>query len=350
MLDLNKHNIPGPPFTMFFGTMKEVLLGRTSVEKYLRNIYDAYERPPFVGIFHIREQILIIKDPEHIKDVFIKDSALFPNRGLNSSLQEEPLKQFLFHANVPVAHIIRSKVSSAFTPSKLKELCHMMLESLERLDNYLEELLSKNNNIINCGNIAARLTADMTGINLMSINMRTLTRENYEENDFLKYTDNACGTYWGTLIKTVMIDICPRLYKWIDYLLSSNSKVTPPFLNFISDIIKYRKKHAIVKADILGLLMELKKNPGKLSEFIGSDVMDEFLRTQMLGFLYAGYETTAATICNTLYELASHPNIQDKLRKKILDTYAKNNGQLQYDDINAISYLNADFKGKHNNI
>lgn len=57
----------------------------------------------------------------------------------------------------------------------------------------------------------------------------------------------------------------------------------------------------------------------------------------------------ASTIRNALYELAFDQNIQNKLRKEIQDMYMKNNGELQYESINSMPYLNAVFKGKYIN-
>ncbi|XP_014470368.1 PREDICTED: cytochrome P450 6B1-like [Dinoponera quadriceps] len=339
-----KRNIPGPQPALFFGTMKNIILGRTILAKYLKSIYDAYEDAPFVGIFNMREPILLIKDPEHIKNVLIKDSALFSSRGLPVYSKAEPWNNFLFFADGPMAHVIRTRMSTIFTPSKIKEIYHTMLESLERLDIYLEESLPRNDHMINCSELGARLTADIIGNNLMGINMTTLTTENFEKNDFIRYSNMTRGTNWSIIVKVIMQKTFPRLYNQIGYYFFNHEEVNNFYVNFLLEIMEYRKKHGIIKPDVVGLLMEIKENPGKLSEITGSDVSNEFLASYIFGFFYAGYETAASTICNTLYELAFHPNIQDKLRKEILDTYAKNNGQLLYDHINTMPYLNAVFK------
>ncbi|XP_011707068.1 PREDICTED: cytochrome P450 6k1-like, partial [Wasmannia auropunctata] len=40
-----------------------------------------------------------------------------------------------------------------------------------------------------------------------------------------------------------------------------------------------------------------------------------------------------------LYELAIHPEMQDRLRKEILDALDKTNGKITYDMIFSLSYL-----------
>lgn len=89
-------------------------------------------------------------------------------------------------------------------------------------------------------------------------------------------------------------------------------------------------------------------NPKQLEHEIDLliDVTDDFLGAQLFGFFYAGYETSALGISNTLYELALNQRVQDKLRDEIQKFFADRNGELQYEDVNAIPYLNAVFKGK----
>lgn len=77
-----------------------------------------------------------------------------------------------------------------------------------------------------------------------------------------------------------------------------------------------------------------------------TDKTGHFYAAHVFGFFTGGFETSAATITNTLYELALNQNIQDKLREEIRNVYAEY-GQLTYDNINSMSYLNAIFKGKY---
>lgn len=48
----------------------------------------------------------------------------------------------------------------------------------------------------------------------------------------------------------------------------------------------------------------------------GMKMDDEQLRAQVFTFLFAGHETTSASMSWTLYELAKQPEIQEKIRKE----------------------------------
>lgn len=72
---------------------------------------------------------------------------------------------------------------------------------------------------------------------------------------------------------------------------------------------------------------------------------DQLFVSQLLMIFFAAFDTSAATIYNTLYELAVNHTIQDRLREEIRNVYAKNNGEITFDDISTMFYLDAISKG-----
>jgi cytochrome P450 family 6 len=67
---------------------------------------------------------------------------------------------------------------------------------------------------------------------------------------------------------------------------------------------------------------------------------------QAFQFLAAGYETSANTLSFALYELALHPDIQHRLRAEILQVLNKHNGELTYDGIQEMSYMDRVVSGE----
>lgn len=59
----------------------------------------------------------------------------------------------------------------------------------------------------------------------------------------------------------------------------------------------------------------------------------------------AAYDSSTVTLSNALYELALNHTIQDRLREEIKTIYIKNNGEITFDDINTMIYLDAVSKG-----
>lgn len=74
---------------------------------------------------------------------------------------------------------------------------------------------------------------------------------------------------------------------------------------------------------------------------------DILLTAQAFVFFIAGFETSSTTMSHAMYELALNQNIQDKLREEIHTTLDNNNGQLTYDAVKNMTYLDKVFKGKY---
>jgi len=67
---------------------------------------------------------------------------------------------------------------------------------------------------------------------------------------------------------------------------------------------------------------------------------------QAFAFLAAGFETSATTMSFALYELALQPDIQDRLRTEITKVLSKHQGQLTYDGMQEMVYLDMVVSGE----
>lgn len=71
---------PIPPF----GNLKDVMLTKRSMADTLTEIYNEYKDERMIGYFTRKIPLLLLKDPELIKDVLIKDFSKFADRGLRT--------------------------------------------------------------------------------------------------------------------------------------------------------------------------------------------------------------------------------------------------------------------------
>jgi cytochrome P450 family 6 len=67
---------------------------------------------------------------------------------------------------------------------------------------------------------------------------------------------------------------------------------------------------------------------------------------QAFGFLAAGFETSSSTMSFALYELAVQPNLQHRLRTEITQVLSKHNGEVTYDAVQEMSYLDMVVSGE----
>jgi cytochrome P450 family 6 len=77
-----------------------------------------------------------------------------------------------------------------------------------------------------------------------------------------------------------------------------------------------------------------------------SEIDGDVFVGQAFQFLGAGFETTGSTLTYALYEIALHPEIQNRLRAEIVRVLNKHNGQLTYDGIQEMAYLDRVVSGE----
>lgn len=142
------------------------------------------------------------------------------------------------------------------------------------------------------------------------------------------------------------------------------------FTGVVKDTIEYREKNKVVRNDFLQLLMELKNKgyiegdgvdikpgkdiPGMMNfQLFQSKLFPPLLfelseeekftitkaTAQAFVFFVAGFETSSTTMQFALYELSKKQEVQDKLRQEIRRVLKNHNGQITYEGVQELEYL-----------
>lgn len=72
---------------------------------------------------------------------------------------------------------------------------------------------------------------------------------------------------------------------------------------------------------------------------------DKEILSESFLFFFAGFDTSSSTTTFALFEMARHPDIQEKCREEILRVLKKHDGQLTYEGLNEMTYLDQTTKG-----
>ncbi|XP_067209460.1 cytochrome P450 6B5 [Linepithema humile] len=328
-----KRGIPGPKPILFFGNTKDVILRRMNIMDFRKELYNKYRNEPLIGFFDQTEPFLFVNDPELIKDVLITDSAVFAGRGSNYSEKADPLDHHIFYMKTDKAQPIRAKVSPMFTPSKLRSMVPICLERSKNFKDWLDTLLSRNEEI-NYSDMIEKYISDLSTTCLFGYDLEALKDG---ENKVLQQIRKAVSANtWKNICKSLLPNIVMqnKLYDLIGYYMFGNAQEWQFFTALVKNIDSYRKKHGIDRHDLTNVIMGLKQN----------EITDQLVVANIFAFMAAS-ETSSATATNTMYELALNQSIQDKLREEIKSVRASNKEkQITYDDINTMSYLDAVFK------
>lgn len=109
--------IPGCSY--FFGHFQDTFNGKGNMNDVFQRLYDS-TKEPFVGMYGIFRPFLLVRDPEFIRTILIKDFSIFANRGFAVNEDFDPLSGHLFSLEDQKWKNMRSKLTPTFTTGKLK--------------------------------------------------------------------------------------------------------------------------------------------------------------------------------------------------------------------------------------
>ncbi|XP_029669936.1 cytochrome P450 6a8-like, partial [Formica exsecta] len=254
-------------------------------------------------------------------------------------LQIDPLSQHLFALEPKRWRPLRIKLSPVFTSGKLKEMFPLISECAEHLEQYIKKLVNKNEPI-ECRELTAKYTTDVTGTCIFGIEMNALSDENSE---FRRMGRMFFTPTWKNTLR-LRLRQCHDSIKWLYEMLNyivTQTEINKFFTRIVVEIMNYRETNNVIRHDFIDMLLKLKKNPDKVGDI---KMTESLIASQAFVFFLAGFEISSITMSNTLYELALNQEIQDKLREEIDEEYTKHDNNLTYENVKKMNYLDKVFK------
>ena len=254
-----KRNIPGPKPLPLFGNFKDSILKKKNSALLFKEIYEEYKDEPMIGCFFQNFPVLILKDPDLIKDVLIKDFSTFADRGIKFVKQVDPLFAHLVNLEPERWRPLRTRLSPVFTSGKLKDMFYLITECGEHFEKYVDKVIEKSSDV-EIRDLTAKFTIDSIGMCAFGLNMNTLENECSE---FPKIGRKIFSTTILSNIRRLLLEFSPPMYRLIaPYIF--NKDVENFFIKLMKDTIEYRIKNDIIRRDFVDLLIEIRKNPEKI--------------------------------------------------------------------------------------
>ncbi|ETN58141.1 cytochrome P450 11A1, mitochondrial [Anopheles darlingi] len=292
----------------------------------------------FGGINILILPVVTLVDPEVIKTILVKDFNVFHDRGMYSDADADPLSATLFALAGKSWRSLRHKLTPTFTSGKMKFMFGTILEVADELHRYVDEHAVQGE--LEMKDILVRFTTDIIGTCAFGIECNTLRNP---DSEFLKYGHRVFEQTSYKMLKVMFTMTLPKLAKKVGVKVT-DTELETFFLGLVRETVEHREKHNVQRNDFLNLLIEI-KNKGSVQD--GGDAiapeepgmtMNE-LAAQVFIFFLAGFETSSTTMNFCLYELVKHPDIQERLRNEINAAIEANGGQLTYDVVMNIQYL-----------
>ncbi|GAV06340.1 hypothetical protein RvY_16350 [Ramazzottius varieornatus] len=310
--------------------------------------------------------ILLVSDPEMLKDIMVKDFSVFANR------RDFDLNGPIMELNVSVLRDqhwkhVRNVLVPAFSSGKMRQMEHLITDCCETMGAHMDKV-AKNGEDLDVKEYFKRITMDVISSTFFG------TKTDTQSNPNSPFVKNALKIFDISIFNPAFLVafIFPSFIPYAKRLKIQSIPRRPMeyLVSVMKEILEMRKSSGQVRRDFLQMMVKAMdqneggKRPTKEYEEDGPDVLSDALsvdspsqqqpahqeqrinRTltadevmaQSMIFLLAGFETTASTLTFMTYLLSIHPEIQERLRKEIQQVIGRD-VQPTYDLIAQIPYL-----------
>ncbi|XP_053685851.1 probable cytochrome P450 9f2 [Sabethes cyaneus] len=354
--------IPTIPIKPVIGSTGPLLFKHLSLPEFIKPLYDKYAGSKVVGLFDTNIPMYVLRDPELIKKIAVKDFDHFmdhrPLFGENHPDGSEMLfPKTLFALNDQKWRNMRATLSPAFTGSKMRLMFDLVLECCGSMVKfYQKEIGTQTGREYEMKDVFSRFTNDVIATTAFGIKV-----------DSSQHPDNEFYAQGKKMTQFTRLSVVLRVigYRLIPSVVGSlgwdiiDQEQREYFSSLIREAVKTRETQGIVRPDMINILMQARKgllqhqkeseqNEGfatvEESEVGKARVSKQMTETEMIAqcliFLLAGFDTVSTCLTFLMYELTLNRDVQDKLYEEIMETHQSLNGKsLSYDALQKMKYM-----------
>ncbi|XP_014476492.1 PREDICTED: cytochrome P450 9e2-like isoform X2 [Dinoponera quadriceps] len=314
------------------GNMGPMILRKEPFAYILKNIYNLHREAKYVGMFEFTTPLILLRDPELIKSITLKQFDMFPNHRTFLREDQDPLMaRNLFALKDDKWREVRTMLSPAFTSSKMKIMFKLMSDYATDFGDFIAQL-PPDQNVIETKDIFTRYTNDVIATCAFGVSVDSMRDP---KNRFYAYGKEATNFNLVTFLKMTLFRIMP----WLADLLRLKlfrEEVKKFFYDLVDTTIKTRDEKDIVRPDMLQLMMESRgKKDGRKKLTI------EDMTSQAFIFFFAGFDSTSTLMSFAAHEIAVNENVLKRLQNEIDQILEDTNGEAPYEAINSMEYLDA---------
>ncbi|XP_049831657.1 cytochrome P450 6k1-like [Schistocerca gregaria] len=341
-----KKGVPFVEPSFPFGNFRRNILGQETLGVTTQRLYKQLPGERYVGHFGFSRPILLIRDPEIIRHILVKDFSTFHDRGVVFD-DEEPLNNHLFALTGQQWRQLRVKLSPTFTSGKLKGMFKTLSECGREMADVLEAVAERGDTV-EVRELAARYATDVIASVAFGIECNC---QRNPDNEFRQWGRKIFQPTIRSGISIILSFISPTLTRLLR-IKGGATEVSEYFRRMVADTVAYREKNNITRKDFMDLLIQLKnkgvvdpdksdaQENGYANEAVDTKKLTlNELAAQAFVFFAAGFETSSTTMSFALHELALNPSLQTKLQDEIDSVFKEYGTDINYDSISKMSYL-----------
>ncbi|XP_067000520.2 cytochrome P450 6j1 [Anabrus simplex] len=330
-------NVPFEKPKFFFGNFKDVFFVKKTVGDLMVELYRKLDGNPYVGVYRFLTPAVLVRDPDLIKAILIKDFQSFERNARSIDEKMDPLlaRNPSFNSGEKWEKM-RSQLTPSFMSGKMRPLLSLIQEVATDMLKYVQDVApSSRPDGIEVKELACKFTTDVVDTCVFGISGQSFKNQ---DADMQRMRRSILTSQFKKNFQYFITLIFPWTNKFLKARLI-NPDVADYYRGVIKKVVEYRTSNSIVRQDYLQQLLQQKSKTVE----DGSKYTDEDVTGHAMMFLVEGIEPSSITLSFLLYEMAMNSDIQTKLREELHAAMERSDEPLNYDTIMGLPYLNMVF-------
>ncbi|XP_076375886.1 cytochrome P450 9e2-like [Megalopta genalis] len=327
-----RRKIPIPDgYWPLLGHMWPVYTVTKNITDHFEDLYKKCNKHSMYGLYDGLTPALVVREPHLIKTVMQSSFANFQKNGFEVSPKKDPLLATNPFFSVGEAwQNGRKRLTQAFSAARLKNLFTAVTQVCNKQQKFLEkQLKSEDQYEVELKHFFGRFTAE-------SVANAGLGVEGFSYEDHPPPTSfHSIGQsiFNPNVLSAMLFNIVflkPSIAIFLGIPLL-DKRVDAFFRRVVHENLSFRRQDQSPKYDFFQLMIEQETSEGEMNE--------ERISANTLTLFFDGFETSRLTLALVGYHLAKYPEVQEKLRDEIRATIAKNDGELTFDALKELKYM-----------
>lgn len=343
---------------------KHLLLGTATIYEMQVGTYKSLNGLKYAGCYDFFKPNLILRDPELIERILVKDFNYFMDRGIGPSHVDDILTLNLTNAEGERWRTLRYKLTPTFTSGKLKGMFQQIDRCCDDLIRYIVEESANGDGQLDCKPLMNRFALNVIATCAFGLEFAYYDKE---RDRFLEMVNRTTNQSFKQSLRMIAQIFFPGLCK-ILRIKSTDPKAAKYFIDLIKEAFRYRTENNTRRNDFLQLLLDLKKVEENEISSKKEDTEDidpedavinqmhhvsgneystvekynvfsfERITALAVAFLTAGAESATSLMTFFLLSLATHSDIQSKLQNEV-DKVLQKHGQWNFQTVKDMTYI-----------
>ncbi|KAK9305475.1 hypothetical protein QLX08_003495 [Tetragonisca angustula] len=309
------------------GHMLPMITKRMNFSESIRLGYEEHKNHSMVGMYKGTKPVLIVRDLNLVKTVLQSNFSSFHENGFKILPEVDPLlsKNPFFCYGEPWS-TGRKRLTYAFSNVRLKILFAAVGGVCKKFEDFLNRRLKTSNKYeVDMKMLFLRFTSEVVANAGLGIEGYCL-EDDAGASAFYKRVENT----FTESLATIIAFHYPSINRLLKFNVLSKS-VDGLFRQVVSENLKIRRNASTPNNDFLQLMIDMEKT--------GEVIDEETVSAHAVSFYLDGTETSSITLNFIGHNLATHPEIQEKLRKEVKSTIEKHGG-LTFEALKDMTYMN----------